>query len=278
MIVRLVLMVLACTAFSAVPGVASAGASAGTPGGPGAVLRGVSTRFEFAHEGCELRAKPLDLLRAPLSLSIRPADGVGVWSVEVVGIVPGVYNLADFIECADGNAVGLAPMTLEVVSALPPGRHLDLALTPRRELAVHPRSSVQAIVALGAWGALTVGWIAVRLSRRVPREEACSAEATPTDPHLLLIEAIDTRPMTIPERGRLELLTLRALGERYLPGCPDSPVELISQLRRDPDASAIVEALEGWLHRPNATGGEAGTLRELLKDRFFPGGEAGGTA
>lgn len=262
----LLLPLLAWTALA--PTLAGEPVDGAESAGFGTVLRGVSKQFEFEHAGCPLRAKPVDHMHAPVSLSIHRADTPGVWKLDVIGVIPGAYDLADFVECANGQPADLSPLPVRVVSALPPGRHIDLIRVPRTQLSIRPGSAAWAIAALGTWIALTVGGLIFLATHRVIREGQPEADTTPTDPHLLLIEAVGVRPMTIPERGRLELLTLRALGRRHLAECPDSPLELYGCLRREPEASSVVEALESWLHHPDTPDHDAGTLRELLEEQF----------
>ena len=238
-----------------------------TTNADGVVLRGISTRFVIEHQGCELRALPLDSLRAPLSVSVT-AESPGVWAIDVIGIVPGGYDLAEFVECADGARIDMPPVSVRVVSALPPGRHIDLAGAEREALVSPARSRSWAARAVIAWAVISLVWLVLFFVRRVSDARQPESDPPAQDPHLLLIEAVGTRPMTVAERGRLELLTLRAMGRRHLRANPGSPLELYTELRREPEAAPLIEALERWLHRPDAGHDEGDALRSMLRERF----------
>lgn len=234
----------------------------------GTVPRGVSRTIEITQSACALRARAHDPRTSPLLLTVEPGNEAGRWLLHVVGIIPGTHDVSGYLECSDGQRPAIDPIMVQVISTLPPGRHTTLAGSERQTMTTHQRPRFPAGAALGVWLLISIWWAARHIRRRVREASIPEPASPPTDPHRLLIEAIGTRPMTIPERGRLELLTLRALGSRHLTECPDSPLDLYRLLRRDPEASPVIEALEAWLHRPAPGERETGRLREMLRERF----------
>ncbi len=201
-----------------------------------------------------LRAKPVLDASAAVLVRVNPiADGL--YRIEYIGVLEGPFDLAGSIERADGRAIaavgGLPDLRVEIYSQLPPNHGTDVfgLHAPSFSLAAHYRTMVGVIVAL--WIAVPLTILVRRLLRRKPApiETAPVLEPTVTARLFAIVDEARTRELDIAERGRLELLLLRALRsdrpERDLPSA-------LAALRGDAQTSAVVRAVEAWLHAPTA--------------------------
>jgi hypothetical protein len=184
----------------------------------------------------------------------------------------GTFNLAEFIECEGGRAADLPAIPFTVTSALPPGTHINLEREAASRVSVPSARAWPIYPLFAAWLALPLlWWLWHRL--RAPRALQQPATAPSRSPHHVLIDAVGTRAMTVAERGRLEMLTLRELELRSLAGqtatSDRDPREMYRRLRLDPHARPLVDALEQWLHHPSSTDADAQRLRELLQAAFL---------
>ncbi len=263
------LLVLASLVALAQPDDASATDASGAP----VVLRGVASYHEVSHAGCELRAKPNDPLFGPLTLSVQPGVTKETYQLELVGYVPGRYDLAAFLECRDGSPAQLEPIEVLIVSTLPPGVRADLGVSPRPVLDAPTTRTRWPLVALIAWAGASAVWVWIKLMPSV-RNAAMPAPTTQeADPHRILIGAVGRRRMTVAERGRLELLTLRALGERYLAEPTRDPARLYRGLRGHESAGPVLAMLEQWLHTPETSRADEERFRAVLQATFVEGAD-----
>lgn len=210
------------------------------------------------HYPSRLRAKPSQTPNSPVLVRVLAGDVPGTQRVEFIGTVSGTYDLREFIEREDhGPIADLPAMTVRVVSQLPPEHGLDLfgETDVAFSLSAHYR---EVLIAMGAlWLMVPAFFITRRLMRRVPEAAAVIAPPPRTlaDDLRDMLDIAAKRPMTVPERGRLELLLLRFYRETAGAeggGQPDL-VGAVQRLREHAATRDIVLAVERWLHGP--TGG-----------------------
>jgi len=200
---------------------------------PPRALRGVAQRLEIRGVTCALRARPTDPRTAPVVVSVEASGEVQ--RLEVVGLRTG--------------DVGLAVTTRSLPSALLSSRPAWL------------------------WKALAAAWLAVPLLwalRRWIRWRSSRPTPPPPEPIRLdalteLVVTMGVRPLTIPERGTLELLTLRALLE-LRSASASTTGNLYTEARLDPQAAPLLDALERWLHHPSTPDQPPARLRKALSE------------
>lgn len=231
--------------------------------------RGVAGQVIVAYSTGRLTARPVRDTNAPMLVRVSQA-GPDRFRVEFLGLVSGVYDLAELVERDDGRpAEGLAPIPVRVLTQLPPNHGTDVfgLDVPGLGLSAHYRT----LLALGTAAWILVPMVAIgrRLMRRRPVEALAPAAAEPTTRDLMLemLEVARSRDLTLAERGRLELLLLRALREdaggasgagARRDGTPDELARAIASLRADSRTGALVRGVEAWLHADPAAGPSAG--------------------
>lgn len=248
----------------------------------GPALRGVAGRFEVdASIYGRLRAKPDQPIDAPIIVRVVDAPG-GAQVVEYLGTLAGEYDLLGRLERLDGRALAdVPPIKVSVVSTLPAERATDLAGEGATAPEVSPFPIVVVILVAALWILLPIAAIVRRRAR--PRAAAPVVERPPTIPEEIaaLARQSRARPLTVDERGRLELMLMRFWRER-LRGDASNPAfaaiglsrdasdaDIIRALRDHPAARDLIRAVEAWLHRaPHAEAAGADAAAVEI-DRFL---------
>ena len=92
---------------------------------------GIEGKLDVQLAGPELTAKPPDRA-APINLrlaSTRPHGTLIQYDLRYIGLVPGRYDLRDYLVRPDGSRpTDLAPLTVEIAGILP--AHHNVHLTP----------------------------------------------------------------------------------------------------------------------------------------------------
>lgn len=221
---------------------------------PTRVARGTIAAFEIEHAAGPLRAKALRDGASPVLVRVNPLGG-SRHLVECFGVVEGEFDLVPLLEQADGRPPSdLAPIRVEVFTQLPANPGTDLYGLPEPSLALEGGYRVLLAAVALAW--LAVPAVAI-VRRRLRRVEAAPIEPAPHAPTALervqaILDEARRTPLDTADRGRLELLLLKALREAS--GGSGSIAESIARLRRDARAAPVVLEVERWLH---AQGGEA---------------------
>jgi hypothetical protein len=216
-------------------------------------LRGIAHRRTITFAGGELRPKAAATRDAPVQLLITRGGAKDSWLIEVLGFVPGVYDLSEWIELADGSAARLAPIPVQFVSTLPPGLHLELEAAPLPPVGL-TAWPVWLWSLLGLlWVAAPVVWLAWWWRRRLrSREMAVAPDAAAPDAFRDLIAALERRGLSTAEKGQLEMLVVRELSTRPAPGSwHGARRNPYLAARLDPSAATLVDSIEAWLHHPN---------------------------
>ena len=229
--------------------------------------RGVAGVVEVAFSGGVLRAKPVRDAMAPMLVRVSQS-GPDRFRVEYLGLVSGTYDLAELIERDDGRpATGLGAIPVSIATQLPPNHGTDVfgLQAPDFGLSAHYRT----LLMLGGatWLLVPAAMIARRLLNRPRAVVAPPFVPEPTARELLsdMVKTSRTRELTLAERGRLELLLLRALREEAgstAGGVTGSASGLaiaiaIAELRSDARTEPLVKSIEEWLHA-----GESGQTRD----------------
>ena len=215
-------------------------------------VRGIAGAVEFEAAGERITARPVQSLTAPMVVRIlesEPATGGRTrYRAAFIGTIAGDYDLRELLQRHDGAALDAEPIVVRVISQLPPDHGTDLfsqseapSLTPTRYRA--------AMLALGAaWLAAPGVYVAVRAARRRPPPAVEPPPPAPTlaDQLRPLVESAVAGSLSIRGRGQLELLLYMHWRERL--GLAGSQAEAVARLRRDPQAGALLRAVETWLH------------------------------
>lgn len=235
---------------------------------------GITGRIEqVILPGPELEAVPVEDRLQPMIVRIVgvfPHGDSFRYDIEFQGMVPGKYNLADFLRCKDGSAtVELPEVAVTIESRLPEGQvephSLDFSWWPRlggyRSLAI--------ILAIAWVGVLALLIFAGRRQNR----EVATVQPRKTFAELLRerVDKASRGEMRSEEYAELERMLIalwqRKLGLRQLPAG-----EALSQIRQDARSGPLILQLEKWLHSPEKPAGL--DLEKLLEPyRDFPAEE-----
>lgn len=219
---------------------------------PAPISVGIEGQWKLSLTAPDLRAIPLQR-EAPLALRIASAqteNGSTMYDLRYIGLVPGRYDLRSYLTKADGSPAGdLSPMEVEIRGVLPPGPGGTLVPIPK-----------QALSLFGGYQWLMIGLVALWAGAAVPlflrRRSPCANVPAPVvvPPTLNerlrpLVEGAAAGKLSVAEKAHLERMILAHWCERR--GFQDlAPAEAIARLRSDPEAGALLRALEDWLHRP----------------------------
>lgn len=250
-------------------------------------VRGIAGAVEFTAAGPRLRAGADQTLTSPVVVRVGEAtpvaDGKTRYRVEFIGMVAGDFDLRPYLERQDGSAVDIPPVMVRVVSQLTPEHGTDLFSTGETPI-LRPTLYRAGMIAIGVgWVGVPIVYFAVRAARR---REAAPETPPPPPPSFAdqlrpLVQAAIGGSLSIAERGRLELLLYLYWRGRL--GLAGRQAEVISKLRTDTQAGALLRAVEFWLHgRRDDAGRAEGEVAALLEPyRHAPAIEnatAGGVA
>jgi len=211
--------------------------------------------------------RPLDD-RTPLILrveSITPGgSGQFTYNLHYIGLEPGEYHLADYLVHPDGSlAAEVGGELLHVRSILPPDYDGVLnAYVPRP----FPWFGGYRMF-LGLLALLWVGGIAMFIffgRRRKPVVVAVVVPPPPTYAERMrpFVEAAAAGDLSAVGQAELERLMSGYWREKL--ALPDQRMaDALAQLKRHPEAGALLRALERWLHRPG--GASRAEVTELLE-------------
>lgn len=253
------MIALAARALGAVAIAASASA---WQGGPPTTPRGITGSVEIVHAGEPLQAKVDQERSAPMLVRVTDltpdaqAGAAHRYRVDYIGVVTGNFDLRELIRHRDGTpADDLPSITVRIVSELPARHGTDLfsepdppTLTPS-----HYRLAVVALAA--AWLGIPIFVLVRKWIRARPLPPAPPPTPAPSlaDQLRPLVEAAMKGEMSVSQQAALELLLLAYWSERRSLD-RDSPARALAVLRADPEAGALLNAVESWLHsRSGAT-------------------------
>ncbi|MEQ8765723.1 MAG: hypothetical protein RL885_17495 [Planctomycetota bacterium] len=216
---------------------------------------GISARIqEVVLPGSELEILPSEDRSRPIVLRITdvyPHGDSFRYHFEYYGLVPGTWDLTDYMRHKDGSPTDdLPPLEVTIRSVLPPER-----LEPHRLEAESPGSVggyTTWLVVLGiAW---LLGLIAIlRLGRKQTVEDTGVPSQRPltfADRLKPLVEEAMRGELPKERRAALERMLLVHWRKR-LELQDVSPAEGLRQLRAHPEAGELLRQMENWLHRPD---------------------------
>jgi hypothetical protein len=208
-------------------------------------------RLTVVLPGPELEAKPIDKREAPLVLRIvrvEPAEEGFRYTLEYTGMVPGRFDLRDYLRRKDRTpARGLPALPVTVQSVLPPGKAIPNALAAPAT----PRPGGYRLLLVIAGSLWAVVLLALLLVGRRWRSRAVAAARPRTlADHLrpLVEDAVAGR--AAPDRLADLERSLIAYWSRRLGLAQQAPGEALPALRRHADAGPLLVQLDTWLHRP----------------------------
>ena len=172
------------------------------------------------------------------------------YNLEYTGLEPGTYNLIDYLKRSDNTDVSDLPEIMVTInSVLPEGQTLPADLP-----AVKSRYNHFYLAMLVLGGALWLaGLLAILFARtgREKRPEAKHTTVTVADRLKPLIDQAIAGELRTPEAAELERV-LNAFWSKKLRLQHLTADQLRKKLRQHTDASKLLNAMDHWLHRPDA--------------------------
>jgi hypothetical protein len=215
-------------------------------------MRGIAGAVEFDAAGPRIRAGANQSITSPIIVRIgdaKPAaDGKTHYRVEFIGAYAGDHDLRPYLEREDGSALDLPPLTVTILSQLTPDHGTDLFSSTDSTI-LRPSVYRAGMIALGVlWAGAPIAYFVVRAARRRKVEPPAPAAPPPSFADQLrpLVQAAISGSLSIAERGRLELLLYLYWRGRL--GLEGRQADVISRLRMDTQAGALLRAVERWLH------------------------------
>jgi hypothetical protein len=217
---------------------------------------GIEGRLLVLLPGTALLAKAADRT-APVNVRIastRPHGTLTEYDLRYIGLVPGKYDLRQFLVREDGSPTNdLPPLEVQIAGLLP-AQH-------KGELLAHQGSPFAALggykfvisAAVALWALVLIPIFLANRKRKVAAEPPASI-APPTLAQRLrpLVELATTGRLTTDQQAQLERMLLSHWRERL--GLESvSASEAIARLREHSEAGVLLRALEDWLHRPPGT-------------------------
>lgn len=220
-------------------------------------VRGLAAHVDVQYSA-RLRAKSELSPSSPILVRVEhPADGPQ--RIEFIGVVAGDFDLRNYLEREDGKPLDdLAKIGIQVVSNLPADHGADLYDSGDGGVSWRAHYRLFLWAAAGVWFLVPLAWLAVRAIRRPAATPAAAAAPEPPSVERQILDMLDkgkTRPLSVDEQGRLELLLLRHLGQAVTPGKSVELAEMVAILRDEPGSRDVVIAMERWLH--SRDGGES---------------------
>ena len=227
------------------------------PAAPPATLEraiGIEGDVSVALPRGDYQPRPLDD-RTPLILrveSVSPgAGGQFYYALHYIGLEPGTYQLADYLVHPDGSlAKEIGGEVVQVRSVLPPDHDGVLnAYVPQP----FPWFGGYRML-LGLLALLWLGGIAMFIyfgRKRRPVVVAVVVAPPPTYAERMqpFVEAAATGNLSAAGQAELERL-MSGYWREKLALHDQRMADALAQLKRHPEAGALLRALERWLHRP----------------------------
>ncbi|MBI1901019.1 MAG: hypothetical protein HYS13_07900 [Planctomycetia bacterium] len=216
---------------------------------------GFPTRIEgIVLPGFELEAEPLDR-QAPLVVRIEAVYPHGTafrYDLVYYGLEPGKYDLKDYLRRKDGTSTADLPsIEVEITSLLPPGQVQPHALAAQSS--PFP-GGYRTMLWIGGvlWAIGLAAILLVGRRKKRPVEGEGARPLTLADRLRPLVEGAMAGTLSTSQRAELER-TLLSFWSQRLGLCDLKPAEIFAVLRRHPEAAALIQRLELWLHCPAPT-------------------------
>ena len=270
-VLGLAVMALCHCPLGGVPFSVASGAQAGTAAEVQGE-RGLTGIYVFDYSGKGLRSKTQRDSDAPIWIRlVASAKDLHHYEAKFLGTVEGVYDLRLLMEHVDGSDVtDMAPIQVRILSTLPKDHRSDLFEVAEFKPSFFGGYRLAIVLVSLAWLSIPLVAFIRRSLRTVPPVELAVVECPLSFADQLqpLIEAAASRTLSIPEKGRLELLLLHYWRERATPQSIDI-ASAIRGLRSHPEAGRLVTTVERWLHQSDSLEAESDrspdAIVELLK-------------
>jgi len=217
---------------------------------------GMEGRLETLLPGTILDAKPvtsrsLVILRIA---DVRPHGTLISYDLRYVGLVPGRYDLRDYLVRKNGGAVSnLPPLPVEITGVLPEhhqGELVTASVQPFPFLGGYRAGLVLTVI---IWALLIVPLCLIgRARKQVVSTPLAVAPPTLAERLRPLVQRAAEGTLSKNELAQLERMLLSHWRER-LQLQQATMAEAVGQLRKHPEAGALLRELEDWLHRPPGT-------------------------
>jgi len=210
-------------------------------------------RREVTLPGTLLEAKPVE----PKSLILvriadtRPHGTLMYYDLRYVGLVPGQYDLRNYLVRKDGSTTNdLPPIPIQIARLLPENHKGELI--PQAESPFRRLGGYKALltVLLAVWALLLIPLSLAGRSRKTGSPVTAPISAPTLAERLRpLIEQAAVGELSRDGQAQLERLLLAHWRQR-LDLEQVGMSEAIRQLRQHPEGGALLRELENWLHRP----------------------------
>lgn len=187
-------------------------------------------------------------------VSVTPKDDAYLYDLRYIGLLPGDYDLSNYLLMPDGSETADLPVIAVKVIALLPQNHQGGLVSNQLKAHTPPGGyKVFFTVVWILWVILIVPIIfAFRKKKLVITEKVTPP---PTLDELLrpLVEKALTGRLDTPGKGHLERL-LMGYWQKQLGLEKSNVYEMLRQIKAHPEGGKLLEKLECWLHRPPGAG------------------------
>ncbi len=212
---------------------------------------GMEGRVEVTLPGTLLEARPVEhKTKIALRIAETRPRGDAIWyDLRYVGLVPGKYDLRNYLVRTDGSATNnLTPIPVEIAGLLTENHSGELLEQPASPFARLGGYKVVMIGAAALWAALLVPLVLRRRTKEPPPAPP-PPEPTLADRLRPLVEQAAAGTLSHDGQAQLERMLLNYWRERLGLGRLGM-AKALAQLRQHAEGGALLRDLEGWLHRP----------------------------
>ncbi len=217
---------------------------------------GMEGRVETTLPGTLLEARPVEP-KSLLILRIADAQPHGTlirYDLRYVGLVPGQYDLRNYLMRKDGSPTNDLPAIPVEIAKLLPEKHDGLLLAQTEKPLSFLGGYKELLIALVVvWALVFIPlWFAGRRRKAGPPAQAPAPAPTLADRLRPLVEQAAEGKLSLDGQAQLERLLLSHWRERLDLGQTEM-VEAVQRLRQHSEGGALLRELENWLHRPPGT-------------------------
>ena len=207
---------------------------------------------DYPISGPLLEPIPRTNREVPLILRLiqnEPTEDGHLYTIEVQGLDPGDYNLAEFLRpVTQTTAKELPSIPIRIETALPPGLPKPTALTPTPAPRVGGYRALIWLFAL-AWLA-GLAWL-IFSGHKKKNAQSSTAEETSLAARLTpLLQSASQGKLDSEKQAQLERLMVAHWRDKLPETSTLSPAKTLAFLKEHKEASPLFLALEKWLHAP----------------------------
>jgi hypothetical protein len=195
-------------------------------------------------------------------VSVTPEEGGFSYDLRYIGLLPGNYNLSDYLLRPDGSLVeDLPPVFIQVLPLLPQGHQGELVSNQLKACTPPGGYKLFFTIIWILWLILLGPLIFAFRERQLVTEEAVIRPATLDELLRPLVEKALAGGLDASGKGHLERLLMGYWQEKL--NLDQAKVyRMLMQIKQHPQGGQLFEKLESWLHRP--PGAESVDIDELL--------------